>query len=342
MIDSLCGYYNAAYRKLNFTRRFFTQQSQSIRRGLILNFDLNDGCNINCIMCGKKNSFATQNSMPIEMFTSRVVTIFSSVDDFQCGCNFEPLMYPYFEDAVHSISQHLKQSVRGSLICNGTLLTESKRRTLLQSGIFKKVRISFDGATKETFESIRRGANFDHVVANIAALVAEKNRTSSDIIIEFNCTVMKQNISELPQLIRLAADLGINSVSTHKLFPDDYGIIEESYHDKLIKNMQNASELASKLKLKFSGQIYDSIKNVDSSLREKVKTCGFLHEQLLVTMSSDGKLHTPCCQVLSPLGNLLEEDFESIKRSRKFSFMLNCFTSTRDRICKQCYLYRKH
>jgi len=293
-------------------------------------------------MCGKKNNFATQTFIPIERFTSSIANIFSYVDDFQWGCQCEPLMYPYFEDAVHSISKHLKPSVRGSLICNGTLLNESKRHILLRSSIFKKVRISFDGATKATFEVIRRGANFDHVVANIAALVAEKNRIGCDIIIEFNCTVMKQNISELPHLIKFAADLGINSVSTHKLSPDDYGIIEDSYHDKLIENMQKASELASELKLEFSGQVYDSGNSLDHYLGEKFKLCGLLNEPLLLTMSSDGKLNTPCCQVLSPLGNLLEESFESIKRSRKFSFMLNCFSSTCDRICKQCYLYQKY
>src|SRR6266567_1517265 len=116
----LSSYYNAACRRLNYSKRFFTKRSQPLRSGLILNFDLNDGCNINCIMCGNKNNFATQNLIPIERFTSSIANIFSYVDDFQCGCGFEPLMYPYFEEAVQSISQHLKPSVRGSLICNGT------------------------------------------------------------------------------------------------------------------------------------------------------------------------------------------------------------------------------
>ena len=340
MRKKICSYLDYSYRKLNYAKIICYRGAVPTGNELHLNFDLNDGCNINCVMCSKKNNYVTQQCISPDIFASNVVEIFATVDDFQCGCMFEPLMYPDFDDAIRLIKQQLKGEIRGSLVCNGTLLDESKRQILIQSGIFKRVRISFDGAYKATFEAIRRGAKYDQVVANVAALVAEKERAACDINIEFNCTIMPQNIEELPDLITLAADLGVNSVTTHKLFPDDYGDVEQGYYNVLVKNMQAASERAAHLKIEFTGQEYRAAE--DAVFRQEKlanNLCGYVQKPLVLRLSPDGYIHTPCRQIVGPLGNIFGNSFAEIVDSKKFRFMLDCFHNPNKRICRMCYMF---
>ncbi|MEQ9566734.1 MAG: radical SAM protein, partial [Pseudomonadales bacterium] len=49
---------------------------------------------------------------------------------------------------------------------NGSLFTDKRAVSILESGV-DEVDFSVDGATKETFEKIRVGLNYDEVVDNI-------------------------------------------------------------------------------------------------------------------------------------------------------------------------------
>jgi MoaA/NifB/PqqE/SkfB family radical SAM enzyme len=70
--------------------------------------------------------------------------------------------------------------------------------------------ISIDGATKETYESIRIGGKFDKLMSNIKALNAAKEDLSSRLPkIWFNITLMRSNIRELPHLVKLAHTLQV-------------------------------------------------------------------------------------------------------------------------------------
>ena len=62
-----------------------------------------------------------------------------------------------------------------STFSNGSLLNEETRTKLLNSGI-NEINFSFDGFSKETYEKIRQGLNFETVRDNILNLVAERNQ----------------------------------------------------------------------------------------------------------------------------------------------------------------------
>lgn len=75
----------------------------------------------------------------------------------------EPLLNKHIVDFVAWTKQE-GHSV--AFTTNGTLMTERLAARLLDAGLDKIV-FSFDGGTKETFERIRIGANFEETVANI-------------------------------------------------------------------------------------------------------------------------------------------------------------------------------
>lgn len=337
-MDNLQDY---LYRRLNYVGLALLPWSGAAPDTLHLNFDLNSGCNIKCIMCSQKDGFARQTVVPLEKFRSNIVSLFEQLDYFQYGCLYEPLMYPHFEESVDLIAGRMKEGCVGTLVCNGTLLDERKRKKLVDSGVFKKVRISFDGATRETFELIRAGAKFDRVIANVAALADYRDSQASSIQIEFNCTIMRQNIRELSSLIRLAKELGVNSVSTHKLHPDDYGSIEADYYLQIQDSQAEAYAVAEEMGISFSGQEYSIGPECEASVpTDDARACRFhLDRQLTMILSPDGKLHTPCRQIVMALGNLLTDESRKIFSSRNYRLLQYCVAHPNRKICPMCYLY---
>ncbi|MCP4141185.1 MAG: hypothetical protein GY755_13035 [Chloroflexi bacterium] len=86
---------------------------------------------------------------------------------------------------------------------------------LIEAGL-DNIRFSLDGATKETYESIRKGSNFEKVIANIEKLLALKQKLGKDnpnIAIVF--VAMKRNIQELPLLEEIANKYNIKDMTVH-------------------------------------------------------------------------------------------------------------------------------
>lgn len=92
---------------------------------------------------------------------------------------------------------------------NGTLLTEGISGKLIAIGVDELV-ISFDGANSETFDKVRFGARFDDVVEKLERLQKiKKELGSSSPKLAFGITVVRDNLAEVPDIVRIAAGLGI-------------------------------------------------------------------------------------------------------------------------------------
>ena len=101
------------------------------------------------------------------------------------------------------------------LITNGMLLSPQLLTTLKQLGV--KVMISIDGATPQTYESIRNGASFEKVVQTA------RNYAKEGILEAINFTVLKTNYTEIPGMLELAASIGAPMVTFIGLKPcQDY------------------------------------------------------------------------------------------------------------------------
>ncbi|MBN1366586.1 MAG: radical SAM protein [Dehalococcoidales bacterium] len=123
------------------------------------------------------------------------------------------------------------------LISNGTLLNVEIRTILKQLGV--KLMISIDGATKETYESIRRGAKFEKVVR------AAKEAASDGLLESINFTLMKDNYLEIPGIMALAASIGLKRVTFIGLKSC------ESYENELL----SAKEYAEAIRLACDGAV---------------------------------------------------------------------------------------
>lgn len=116
----------------------------------------------------------------------------------------EPLMQgdPYFAMIRYARARHIW--VR--MVTNASLLhLNDNARKLIDSGV-NEVQISVDGATREVYETIRRGARFDRVVSNCKLI----NAYCRDRGIERTkmwTVVQKANWHQMAELVDLGAEM---------------------------------------------------------------------------------------------------------------------------------------
>lgn len=153
-----------------------------------------------------------------------------------------------------------------TVITNGTLLTDELIRKLVRIGLGILV-VSIDAGTKETFESIRRGARWNTVIESLERLHAAKKAVRSKrprVHVEF--VAMKDNFETLPDLVDLAAERGAASLHIEPLLRGGNAGYQAFYAEQSLANLslEKARNLleetrmrAEKNKLRLTGLFID-------------------------------------------------------------------------------------
>src|SRR5262245_54048397 len=125
---------------------------------------------------------------------------------------------PLLNKVLPQIIQYLKERrVEVIINSNGTLLTPTWQRALVESGL-DEYRCSIDGARPETYARIRGANALPKLVEGLQGLVKTKARLQSETPrISIWCVGSKENLAELPELVRLAAQLGVPEVYLQRM-----------------------------------------------------------------------------------------------------------------------------
>lgn len=120
-------------------------------------------CNLQCVGC-RRNFGETLAKMPGEKHLTvgalwRIVAT-TNMQMVRFEGDGEPTCNPHFRDLVKFC--HSK-GIRSAMTCNGTLLDKEYIEWLQDHGM-SRIHISFDGATKGTFEEQRVGASYSQVL----------------------------------------------------------------------------------------------------------------------------------------------------------------------------------
>ncbi len=169
-------------------------------------------CNLKCVMCdhGVEGMVTDKRHFP-ERLVRRLLPFLPTASRFQLHGVGEPLMSPAFWELLDRITAVHRGAPEISFNSNGMLLNEKNIARLLATKV-REISISFDAATAETYDKIR-GGDFCKLLDNVSALVRARNLAGrADFKIIVNMTLMRANIEELPQFIRLAKQLGVDEV----------------------------------------------------------------------------------------------------------------------------------
>jgi MoaA/NifB/PqqE/SkfB family radical SAM enzyme len=198
-----------------------------------ITFDTNpDECNLRCIMCEEHSPHSDRQRereaagrprrrMPLELLR-RVLedsrdTPLREIIPSTMG---EPLVYQHFDDLVDLCVQH---GLMMNLTTNGTFPRRGARewaRRLVP--ILSDVKISWNGATRETHEAVMLGTRWERVLENLRVFVAERDAHAlaggHRARVTLQLTFLQTNVAELADIVRLAASLGVDRVKGHHLW----------------------------------------------------------------------------------------------------------------------------
>jgi MoaA/NifB/PqqE/SkfB family radical SAM enzyme len=100
---------------------------------------------------------------------------------------------------------------------NATLLTRRRQIELIESGL-DELRVSLDGSTPETYLKVRGIPAFERVVENVAQMMCTRRElNASTPRVSFWLTGMRENLSELPDVVDLAARIGVAEVYLQRM-----------------------------------------------------------------------------------------------------------------------------
>lgn len=170
-------------------------------------------CNIRCIMCYAtvliKNDripeeFRSLQPRTLERFSKlqRFIPYWNNVVLVGAG---EPLLSPALPEMLRILALH---PVSVAFTTHANLLDREMAELIVATGV-RRLTVSMDAATRETYERVRFKASWDRLLSAIDTLNAvkrERNSPHPDLCFAGN--FMRQNIEELPALIDFAADHG--------------------------------------------------------------------------------------------------------------------------------------
>src|SRR5689334_22862542 len=110
----------------------------------------------------------------------------------------EPFMDAKIFDRIEFCHRH---SISTLLSTNGTFLDERRAKRLLATPL-EQITLSFDGASRESFEFYRKGAKFDKVRDNFVRFARMKRERGSRLQIVVQMVRMERNAGEVDEFVR--------------------------------------------------------------------------------------------------------------------------------------------
>lgn len=327
-----------------------------------ITFDTNpDDCNLACIMCEDHSPFSVtqrerinagkpKRRMPIALVRKIVAEAKGmGLREIIPSTMGEPLLYKHFTDIIAMCHEY---DVKLNLTTNGTFpIKGAQAWARLLVPVTSDVKISWNGANKNTQEKIMRGSNWEKVLANVKTFIEERDQYAKNNAhycrVTFQLTFLKENVAELTDIIALAIDLGVDRVKGHHLWThfDEMAASSLRHDAQAMQSWNNAVAKAYQFidqkKLPNGKKIL--LENIypltafTQAEQSYAGECPFLGKEAWI--AADGRFN-PCCapdkerRTLGDFGNLNERTLTDIWESPRYRNLLTQYPQ--QAVCQKC------
>lgn len=321
-----------------------------------------EDCNLSCIMCEEHSPFSTyiqeklagkHRRMPKEWLEP----IFEQaqklgVKEIIPSTMGEPLIYKHF---AHFVELCYKYNLKMNLTTNGTFPKTTEKTVTewakLIVPITTDVKISWNGATAETAQKVMLRINFEEVLNNVKEFIRIRDEhfqtTGYYCRVTFQLTFMQNNMHELGDIVKLAAQLGVDRVKGHQLWAHFEEIKSLSFR----KDPQSIAQWNRYVQQAYEAQEKYRKPNGDKVLLENIVTlqenedkevpehyeCPFLEKELWI--SATGEI-SPCCapdelrKTLGYFGNIQNTTLAEVLQSEVYQNLVQNYKKIE--LCKTC------
>jgi glycosyltransferase involved in cell wall biosynthesis/MoaA/NifB/PqqE/SkfB family radical SAM enzyme len=321
-----------------------------------------EDCNLECVMCEEHSPHSTfieelykkkgirRRRMPVaqleDIFRQASALGVREIIPSTMG---EPLIYKGINRIYELAKEH---GILINLTTNGTFPGRSvKDWAEIIIPQTSDVKISWNGATRETAEKVMIGIDFEQVLANLKEFIVHRDLLYAEkghyCRITLQLTFMRNNMHELSDIIRLAALLGVDRVKGHHLWDH----FEEIRHLSFVNSPEGVKEW-NELVVK-AHETADQFRSPDGKkvLLENIVPleltaggivpdeydCPFLGKEIWI--SAEGEI-SPCCapdqlrRTLGDFGNIRDRSLHSVMSGELYQDLLLNFRNKE--VCKHC------
>jgi len=320
-----------------------------------ITFDTNpEQCNLRCIFCEVHSIYNKSRTSVGEPMDPRIVeqvvaeTAPLGLKEIIPSTMGEPLLYKHFDVFPRVASQY---GVKINLTTNGTFPQHGVEKwAQIILPVASDIKISVNGATKETAERIMMGLDFERQMRNVETLVEMRDALetgSQKPTITFQVVFMESNINELPDILKTGIEMGVDRFKGHHLWVTWPELETESLlRNKNARMRWNA--MAQKLH-KIASSKKDRTIRIDNVFPVRYDdapipsswTCPFLGREAWI--ARDGTFNV-CCSPeenrrrLGYFGNVSDNGFMSLWRSQEYRTLVSGWGSYD--ACRLCRMRR--
>jgi glycosyltransferase involved in cell wall biosynthesis/MoaA/NifB/PqqE/SkfB family radical SAM enzyme len=319
-----------------------------------------DTCNLRCVMCEEHSPFSTLQAerkaagkpprlMSVELLR-RVISeaAGNGLREVIPSTMGEPLLYEHFDEILELCQLH---GVKLNLTTNGTFPRRGARAWAERIvPVTSDVKISWNGATKETQERIMLGARWEKVLDNVRTFIkvrdAHARSGGNRCRVTFQLTFLESNVGELADIVRLAASLGVDRIKGHHLWAhfDEIKQLSMRRSPESIRRWNEAvlEARAAAEQVLPDGRhlLLENIFLLDDDAREDLAPggpCPFLGQEAWV--SAEGRFN-PCCapdiqrRTLGEYGNLHDKGLMKIWTGPEYQRLIKTYRNRH--LCLGC------
>ncbi len=277
-------------------------------------------CNLRCPECpsGLRSFTRETGNLKKDFFSKTIDELYKDLIYLIFYFQGEPYINPDFLDMVSYANEKGIYTITST---NGHFLNDANAKKTIESGLDRMI-ISVDGTTQEVYENYRKEGKLENVLEGAKNIVKWKKKLkSSTPHVIFQFLVVKPNEHQIPEIYRLAEEIGIDEVKLKTAQVYDY-----EHGNDLIPTIDKYSRYRQK---------EDGTYRVKNEL---LNHCWKLWHACVV--SWDG-LVLPCCfdkDAEHRLGDLKNASFQEIWHGKEYTAFRKSLLKGRDQIeiCTNC------
>lgn len=233
--------------------------------GMIMN-----KCNISCRIC---DIWSRPRWQEPDRILKEIVDLLPYMEDI-CWQGGEVF---YMKEFNSMLAEGVKCKNLNQVIFTNGLLLDEKNLEIIAKGNVELV-LSIDGATKETYEYIRRGANFETLCKKLELIKEVRKSTGAKINTYLNPVICRRNYKEIEQMVEFAHKYEFTSITLNPIrgIPEEniFEPVDEQAFEFMRKVVPIAEQKSKEYGIRFNNwmPIDCSCKNIDfrhSEIQEK-------------------------------------------------------------------------
>ena len=287
---------------------------------MTVSFEPTTACNLRCPECpsGLRKFSRQTGNLKSEFYQSTIDQLQDHLIYLIFYFQGEPYIHPAFLNMVNYAS---KKGIYTITSTNGHFLHDKNAKATVESGLDRLI-ISVDGSSQEVYEQYRKEGNLAQVLEGARNVVKWKKQLKKKTPhLIFQTLVVRPNEHQIPDIYKLAEEIGIDEVKlkTAQVYDYENGnplIPDTSIYSRYKKQTDGSYVIKSKL----------------------INQCWKLWHSCVITW--DGTV-VPCCfdkDAIHPLGDLSENSMKQIWAGKKYAEFRTQIVKGRNQIdiCTNC------